>query len=49
LVSADLLAGCERPVPVGGERTLELKGITEPLTAVVIAWSDERGAEPALP
>ena len=41
LVSAELLAGCERTVPVAGERTLELKGIAEPLTAVLIAWSDE--------
>ena len=47
LVSADLLAGCDRTVPVAGERTLELKGIAEPLTAVLIAWSDESGVEPS--
>ena len=46
LVSADLVAGCERTVPVAAERTLELKGIAEPLTAALIAWSDEGGAEP---
>ena len=44
LVSADLLAGCERTVPLAGERTLALKGIAEPLTTVLIAWSDESGS-----
>ncbi len=48
LVSAELLDGCERTVPVAGERTLELKGIAEPLPAVLIAWSDESGAEPTV-
>jgi hypothetical protein len=43
-VSADLLAGCERTVPLAGERTLALKGIAEPLTTVLIAWSDESGS-----
>lgn len=47
LVSADLLAGCERTVTVAGERTLELKGIAEPLTAALIAWRDESGVEPS--
>ena len=47
LVSADLLAACEQPVPVTAERTLELKGITEPLIAALIPWSDGSGAEPA--
>ncbi|HTD58767.1 MAG TPA: adenylate/guanylate cyclase domain-containing protein [Solirubrobacteraceae bacterium] len=49
LVSADLLASCERKVPVADERTLELKGIAEPLPAVLIAWHDESGAEPSAP
>jgi hypothetical protein len=42
-VSADLLAGCERKVPLAGERTLALKGIAEPVAAVLIAWSDDSG------
>lgn len=41
LASADLLAACERTVPVAGERTLQLKGIAEPLSAVLIAWSGD--------
>jgi class 3 adenylate cyclase len=41
LVSADLLTGCELRMPVAGERTLELKGIAEPVSAVLIAWRDE--------
>jgi class 3 adenylate cyclase len=49
LVSADLLAACERTVSVAGERTLELKGIAEPLPAVLVAWNDESGAEPSGP
>jgi class 3 adenylate cyclase len=49
LVSADLLANCERPVPVAGERLLELKGIAEPVPAVLIGWGDEREAEPSDP
>ena len=40
LVSADLLAGCGQEVPVAGERTLELKGIAEPVAAVLIRWDD---------
>lgn len=44
LVSADLLARLEATTPVAGERTLELKGIAEPVTAVLIAWNDETGA-----
>ena len=40
LVSAELLGRCQRSVPVAGERTLELKGITEPVSAVLIGWSD---------
>ena len=38
LASADLVAGCRRAVPVSGERTLELKGIAEPVVAVLVAW-----------
>ena len=49
LVSSDLLAGCDRTAPVASERTLELKGIAEPVTVALIAWSDESGAEPAVP
>ncbi|MFI5041574.1 MAG: adenylate/guanylate cyclase domain-containing protein, partial [Acidimicrobiales bacterium] len=49
LVSADLLAGCKRTVPLAGERTLALKGIAEPVTAVLIAWSDESGVIPSAP
>ena len=49
LVSADLLAFCERSVPVAGERTLELKGIAEPMPAVLISWSDENGANTSGP
>ena len=52
LVSAELLARCGHPVPVADERTLVLKGIAEPLPAVLIAWSEEAwseesGAEPS--
>jgi class 3 adenylate cyclase len=46
LVSGDLLAGCERTVPLAGERTLALKGIAEPVKAILIAWSDESGVVP---
>jgi class 3 adenylate cyclase len=49
LVSADLLAGVELATPVAGERILELKGIAEPVPAVLIGWSDETGAEPPTP
>ena len=45
LVSADLLAVCGRAVPVAGERTLELKGIAEPVPAVLISWSAEPEVE----
>ena len=38
LASADLVAGCRREVPVSGERTLELKGIAEPVVAVLVFW-----------
>ena len=38
LASADLVAGCRREVPVSGERTLELKGIAEPVVAVLVVW-----------
>jgi len=49
LVSMDLLAGCERAVPLAGERTLALKGIADPVTALVIAWSDESADGDAAP
>jgi class 3 adenylate cyclase len=47
LASADLLATCERAVAVAGERTLELKGIAEPMVAVLIAWDDETQIKPS--
>jgi class 3 adenylate cyclase len=47
LVSADLLAGREPATPIAGRRTLVLKGIAEPVTAVLIAWRDETEAGPA--
>jgi class 3 adenylate cyclase/Tfp pilus assembly protein PilF len=43
LASTELVAACERPVPVGEERTLELKGIGEPVQAVVVAWDQAEG------
>ena len=43
LASADLVAGCRRAVPLSGERTLELKGIAEPVVAVLVTW--DAGAE----
>jgi len=43
LASADLVAGCRRGVPLSGERTLELKGIAEPVVAVLVTW--DVGAE----
>ena len=49
LVSADLLASCGRAVPVAGERTLELKGIAEPVAAVLIDWDDASGGVSDLP
>jgi len=39
LVSADLLASCAPGVPVAGERTLDLKGIAEPVAAVLVEWA----------
>ena len=33
-------------MPVAGERTLELKGIAEPVTAVLVAWSDDSEVDP---
>jgi class 3 adenylate cyclase len=48
LASAELVGLCERSVPVAGERTLQLKGIAEPLTAVLLDWG-QSGAEPATP
>ncbi|MGQ0831669.1 MAG: adenylate/guanylate cyclase domain-containing protein [Microthrixaceae bacterium] len=47
LASADLLATCERRVAVGDERTLDLKGITEPVVAVLIAWDDQTHIQPS--
>jgi class 3 adenylate cyclase len=49
LVSADLLGACELTTPVAGERILQLKGIAEPVPAVLIAWDAEHGAEPPAP
>jgi class 3 adenylate cyclase len=43
LASADLVAACRRGVPLSGERTLELKGIAEPVIAVLVTW--DKGAE----
>ena len=37
-MSADLVATCEQKVAVTGERTLELKGITESVPAVLVDW-----------
>lgn len=44
LASADLIAGCRNAVAVSGERTLELKGIAEPVTAVLVTWDAEAEA-----
>jgi class 3 adenylate cyclase len=41
LVSADLHDRARVTTPVAGERTLELKGIAEPVAAVLVAWSDD--------
>jgi class 3 adenylate cyclase len=46
LVSAELLAGCATTPPVADQRTLSLKGIAEPVTAMLIAWEDGREADP---
>ena len=43
LASADLVAVCRHAVPLSGERTLELKGIAEPVVAVLVTW--DAGAE----
>ncbi|UDY37597.1 adenylate/guanylate cyclase domain-containing protein [Dermatobacter hominis] len=40
LVSEDVVAACRREVPVVGERTLELKGIAEPVVAALVGWDD---------
>jgi class 3 adenylate cyclase len=40
LASTDLVARCQRTVPAGEERTLDLKGITEPVAAVLVRWAD---------
>jgi class 3 adenylate cyclase len=42
LASADLVAECQGEVPVSGTRTLELKGIAEPVTAVLVSWDEAR-------
>jgi class 3 adenylate cyclase len=47
LVSAELVAACGLAVPVSGERVLELKGIAEPVAAVLVRWDDERDIEPS--
>lgn len=46
LISAELAARCERHVAVAEERTLELKGIAEPLRAVLVEWAKPPGGEP---
>jgi class 3 adenylate cyclase len=43
LASADLVASCRREVPLSGERTLELKGIAEPVLAVLVKWDEGAG------
>ena len=40
LVSTDLMARCARAMPHSGERLLELKGIAEPVPAVLVDWRD---------
>jgi class 3 adenylate cyclase len=47
LVSVDLLATCSRAVPVTGERTLDLKGIAEPMAVVLVGWTDDVEAVPS--
>ena len=32
---------------MAGERTLELKGIAEPMAAVLIGWTDDTEVEPS--
>jgi class 3 adenylate cyclase len=41
IVSAELLATADGSFPVVEERTLALKGIAEPVPAVLIAWTDD--------
>ena len=40
LASADVVNACRQEVPVSGERTLQLKGIAEPVVAVLVRWDD---------
>ena len=40
LASASLVAGLRRVVPLSGERTLALKGIAEPVAAVLVTWDE---------
>lgn len=48
LASTDLLARCARPHPVGERRTLDLKGIEEPIGVGVLAWGEAaRPTEPS--
>ena len=51
LASAELVAGCHRAFPLAGERTLSLKGIAEPVAAVIVTWGAGAGdqARPARP
>jgi class 3 adenylate cyclase len=46
LASADLVAGCRHAVPRSAERTLELKGIADPVVAILVAWDE---APPSFP
>ena len=38
VLSEDWSSDCRRDVPLAGERTLELKGIAEPVVAVLVTW-----------
>jgi len=49
LASAELVVTCGGTVPVAGERTLELKGIAKPQTAMLIAWNEELGVDSPAP
>jgi class 3 adenylate cyclase len=40
LASAELLSRCRQPGAVAGARRLELKGIADPLDAVLVVWDD---------
>lgn len=42
LASGDTVAACRREVPVTSEQTLDLKGIAEPVVAVLVRWDDPR-------